>query len=230
MLYSVKMSEAQGKGVFGLLAASEADIEQAVEVVRWGGVVAFPTDTVYGIGALASIDEAVLRLYQIKGRSVEKAIPVLFADVGQMLRAARSVPEIARRLAERFLPGGLTLVLPKAASVSNIVSGGLDTVALRVPSHPVALAILGRLGAPLATTSANPSGKPSPITAKEVHQILGDQIDLVIDGGECTVGRDSTVVDVSDGVPRLLREGAIAWRDIVEFCQREGVTVVGEPS
>lgn len=210
--------------------ASEADIERAAEILRQGGVVAFPTDTVYGIGALASIDEAVLRLYRIKGRPAEKAIPLLFADVAQMLRAACRVPEIARRLAEHFLPGGLTLVLPKAESVSDIVSGGLDTVALRVPDHPLALALLRRLGAPLAATSANPSGKPSPATAEDVRQSLGDQIDLIIHDGACATGKDSTVVDLSDGVPRLLREGAIAWPDIVEFCQKEGAMAVGELS
>ena len=204
----------------------ETVIQSAVELLRRGGVVAFPTDTVYGIGADYRQDAAVERLYRIKGRSQTKAIALLLADVSQMSDVAQSIPDVAWLLARQFMPGGLTLVLRKGAVVSDVVSGGLDTVAVRVPQHPVAIALIAALGRPLATTSANCSGEPSPTMAIEVRAALGSDVDLIIDGGRCPGGVESTVVDVSEGAPRLLRQGLAPWRDIVAACGAAGYAVV----
>lgn len=200
-------------------------IRSAVELLRRGGVVAFPTDTVYGIGADFRQDAAVERLYRIKGRPQTKAIALLVADVSQMADVARSIPDVAWLLARRFMPGGLTLVLRKGVAVSDVVSGGLDTVAVRVPQHPVAIALIATLGRPLATTSANRSGEPSPATATEVRAALANDVDLIIDGGRCPGSVESTVVDVSDGVPKLLRQGLVTWRDIVATCMAANLAV-----
>lgn len=206
--------------------ASQAIIQSAVELLRRGGVVAFPTDTVYGIGADYRQEAAVGRLYQVKGRPQTKAIALLLADVSQMADVAQSIPDVAWLLAKRFMPGGLTLVLRKGAAVSDVVSGGLDTVAVRVPQHPITIALIAALGRPLATTSANRSGEPSPTMADEVRATLANDVDLIIDGGRCPGGVESTVVDVREGTPRLLREGLVPWRDVVAACVAANLMVV----
>jgi len=199
----------------------EQQIEQAIEILKRGGIVAFPTDTVYGLGANALEEGAVLRVYEAKGRPRHLALPLLLADISQIAAVARPVPEIAWRLAQRFLPGGLTLVLHKASSVSTVVSGGGEKIAVRVPKHPVPLALIEGLGAPITGTSANLTGSPSPATAEEVHQQMGDRVDLVIDGGRCPGGMDSTVLDLTGETPRILREGAISREEIEKVCQLE---------
>jgi len=199
----------------------EQQIEQAIEILKRGGIVAFPTDTVYGLGANALDEGAVLRVYEAKGRPRHLALPLLLADISQIGAVARPVPEIAWRLAQRFLPGGLTLVLHKASSVSTVVSGGGEKIAVRVPNHPVPLALIEGLGAPITGTSANLTGSPSPDTAEEVHQQMGDRVDLVIDGGRCPGGMDSTVLDLTGETPRILREGAISRGEIERVCQLE---------
>jgi len=199
----------------------EQQIEQAIEILKRGGIVAFPTDTVYGLGANALDEGAVLRVYEAKGRPRHLALPLLLADISQIAAVARPVPEIAWRLAQRFLPGGLTLVLHKASSVSTVVSGGGEKIAVRVPNHPVPLALIEGLGAPITGTSANLTGSPSPDTAEEVHQQMGDRVNLVIDGGRCPGGMDSTVLDLTGETPRILREGAISREEIERVCQLE---------
>ena len=199
----------------------EQQIEQAIEILKRGGIVAFPTDTVYGLGANALDEGAVLRVYEAKGRPRHLALPLLLADISQIAAVARPVPEIAWRLAQRFLPGGLTLVLHKASSVSTVVSGGGEKIAVRVPNHPVPLALIEGLGAPITGTSANLTGSPSPDTAEEVHQQMGDRVNLVIDGGRCPGGMDSTVLDLTGETPRILREGAISRAEIERVCQLE---------
>lgn len=184
-------------------------IRRAGRLLRSGQVVAFPTDTVYGVGAHAFQAEAVAGLYAAKNRPAAKAIPILVAQVEDMARVARTVPAVAWELAERFWPGGLTLVLPRAQKVPAIVTAGGDTLAVRCPDHPVPLALMGVLGAPLATTSANLSGEPSPTTARQVVLQLAGRVPLIIDGGECREGIASTVVDLSSSPPRLVRAGAI---------------------
>ena len=183
----------------------------ALEVLRAGGLVAFPTDTVYGLGALAFEGQAVARLYLAKERGIEKAIPVLLGEASA-LETVGSSSAMARRLAEAFWPGPLTLVVLKRPEVPDAV-GLAGTVGVRVPNHPVALRLLEAAG-PLATSSANRSGSSSPCTADEVRAELDDRIDLVLDGGECPGGRPSTVVDCTGSEPVVLREGPVSMGQI----------------
>lgn len=197
-----------------VLPAGEAGaIEAAVAALRAGQAVAFPTDTVYGVGAHAFIEAAVASLYAIKERSPEKAIPLLIAGPDDMVRVAAGVPARAWEWARRFWPGALTLVLPKAAHIPEIVSAG-PGVAVRVPDHPATRALIRRLGDPLATTSANLSGRPSPITAADVLEQLDGRLPLVLDGGACAGGVPSTVVDLTGAEPRILRQGAITAAEL----------------
>ena len=192
-------------------------IELAIEVLKGGGLVAFPTDTVYGIGASAFIEHAVAKVYEVKKRPRALALPLLVSDTSGLAQVASVVPEVAWRLAERFLPGALTIVLKKGPLVPDIVAPG-DTVAVRIPDHPIPIALIRGLGAPLIGTSANTSGRPSPVTAQEVWQQLGDKVDLIINGGRCRWGIESTVVDVSGDIPKILREGAVPWQEIEKVC------------
>lgn len=189
-------------------------VEQGIAVLKQGGIVAFPTDTVYGLGAWAGNQPAVERVYQVKERPQNIALPLLLARTSQISEVAEPVPRIAWLLADKFLPGALTLVLPRANSVPDIVTAGGMTVAVRIPAHPVPVALIEGLGAPIIGTSANLSGKPSALTADDVYSQFGDKIDLVIDGGRCPGGRESTVVDVSGETPVVLREGAIALTEL----------------
>jgi L-threonylcarbamoyladenylate synthase len=194
-----------------VMPADDAEtIRRARRWLRSGQVVAFPTDTVYGVGAHAFQPEAVAALYAAKNRPTTKAIPILVAQIEDMARVARVVPVVAWELVERFWPGGLTLVLPRAEKVPSIVTAGGDTVAIRCPDHPIPLALMNAVGAPLAVTSANLSGQPSPATSRQVVMQLAGRVPLIIDGGECPGGVPSTVVDLSLSPPRLLRAGAIS--------------------
>lgn len=197
--------------------AMENQVELAIEVLKQGGIAAFPTDTVYGIGGNAFIEQAVAKVYQIKQRPRHLALPLLISSKPDLERVARVVPEVAWRLADRFLPGGLTLVLKKAAVVPDIVAPG-DTVAVRIPDHPIPIALIRGLGAPLIGTSANLSGGASPVTAQQVWAQLGNKVDIIVDGGRCRWGVESTVVDVSGEFPRVLREGVVPRREIEELC------------
>jgi L-threonylcarbamoyladenylate synthase len=182
-------------------------IERALRVLQDGGLVAFPTDTVYGVGAAAFNAQAVGRIYEAKGRSEEKAIPVLLAGLGDLERVAAEVSPDLRRLAAQFWPGPLTLVVAKHADLPIEVSPG-PTVGLRVPDHPVALELLAAVG-PMAVTSANRSGGPNPATAAQVLSALCGKIELILDGGQTPGGRPSTVVDCTKDPPILLRPGPI---------------------
>ena len=188
---------------------SDKDIERAVAVLRSGGLVAFPTETVYGLGADASNAEAVAKIFAVKGRPASHPLIVHLADAAQVANWAREVSEPARKLARKFWPGPLTLILRRAQGVSDTVTGGQDTVALRVPSHPVALQLLGRFGGGVAAPSANRFGRVSATTAAHVRHEFGETIDCVLDGGETDVGIESTIVDLSGAVPALLRPGWI---------------------
>jgi L-threonylcarbamoyladenylate synthase len=193
-----------------VLAADAASIAEAAEILRRGGLVAFPTETVYGLGANALDPVAVQRIFTAKGRPAINPIIVHVAGVADLgsLTQPHS-PEIVALLAERFWPGPLTLVLPKTAAVPDIVTAGGPTVAVRVPAHPVALALLRAAGIPLAAPSANRSTELSPTTAEHVLRGLAGRIDLVIDGGPTTGGIESTVLDVTTDPPRLLRPGLV---------------------
>ncbi len=197
----------------------QQQIERGISILKRGGIVAFPTDTVYGLGAWADKQRAVEQVYQVKERPRNMALPLLLAHTSQITEVAESVPQIAWLLVHNFLPGALTLVLYKSKSVPDIVTGGGRTVAVRIPAHPIPVALAQGLGAPIVGTSANLSGKPSSLTAEEVYSQFGDKVALVIDGGRCSGGRESTVVDVTGEVPVVLREGAISREELKQVCE-----------
>jgi len=167
--------------------ALQGQVKEAVQILKKGGVIVFPTDTVYGLGADAFNSKAVERIYEIKKRPRHSPFPLLLSDVSQITMIAESVAEIGWFLASHFWPGGLTLVLPKAALLPTYLTKG-PTVAVRVPNHPICLALIKHLGRPVIGTSANISGRPSSLTADKVKQQLGDKVDLIIDGGKCPGG------------------------------------------
>jgi L-threonylcarbamoyladenylate synthase len=197
-----------------LLSSIQKQVEQAVFILKEGGIVAFPTDTVYGLGAAVSLPRAVERVYEVKERPKNMPLPLLLADKSQIGEVAEPVPPIAWLLAEKFLPGGLTMVLFKSRAVPDTVSGGGKTVAIRVPDHPVPIALIKGVGTPIVGTSANLSGKPSALTAEEVYTQLDGKVDLIIGGGRCPGGRESTVVDLTGETPLVLREGAISREEL----------------
>ena len=189
-------------------------IQEAAAILRRGGLVAFPTETVYGLGADAENPAAVARLFAAKGRPVNHPVIVHIGRAELLAQWAADIPPSARRLAQRFWPGPLTLVLKRAARVPDAVTGGQDTVGLRVPDHPVALALLAAFGGGIAAPSANRFGWLSPTTAAHVRTELGEAVDYIVDGGPCRVGIESTILDVSGARPRLLRPGAITPAEI----------------
>lgn len=190
-------------------------IERAAACLRAGGLVAFPTETVYGLGVHALDRAAVARLFQAKGRPASDPLIVHVASTVQARALSVAFPPTADRLAARFWPGPLTLVLPKSAVVPDEVTAGLSSVALRVPSHPVALALIEAAGVPVAAPSANLFSRPSPTRAAHVLADLEGRIEMVLDGGATTVGVESTVVDLSTDVPRLLRPGGVSREALV---------------
>ena len=193
---------------------SDGEIDNAVAVLRAGGLVAFPTETVYGLGADASNPAAVRRIFEAKGRPATHPVIVHLADAVQLANWAREVPEGARRLARKFWPGPLTIILKRAAKVSDVVTGGQDTVALRVPSHPVAQQLLARFGGGIAAPSANCHGRVSATTAEHVRREFGAAVDCVLDGGEARIGIESAIVDLSRSAPTLMRPGWITAFEI----------------
>jgi L-threonylcarbamoyladenylate synthase len=207
-----------------LSASIQEQVERGVSILKSGGVVAFPTDTVYGLGASIGIDSAVERVYRIKERQRRMALPLLLADIPQLDEVAISIPTSARLLAENFWPGPLTLVLLKSDSVSDTVSGGSETIAVRVPAHPIPIALARGVGTPIVGTSANLSGQPSTLTAEEAHAQLGNKADLIIDG-ECPRGKESTIVDLTGETPVILRQGALLIEELRQLCP--DITVKG---
>jgi L-threonylcarbamoyladenylate synthase len=177
-------------------------------------LVAFPTETVYGLGADASSPAAVARIYAVKGRPANHPVIVHISDVGQLPRWAREVPQPAAKLAKQFWPGPLTLVLRRAGGVGDYLTGGQETIGLRVPEHPVALELLREFCGGIAAPSANRSGRISPTSAEHVRSDLGSDVDLILDGGACEIGIESTIVDVSRGKPVVLRPGRVGEDDI----------------
>ncbi|HLV65074.1 MAG TPA: L-threonylcarbamoyladenylate synthase [Polyangiaceae bacterium] len=191
------------------MSLSDAEIERAASVLRGGGLVAFPTETVYGLGADATNPRAVRRIFEAKGRPTSHPLIVHVARAEALVELAAHVPHAATVLAERFWPGPLTLIVERGPRVHPGVTGGQPTVAIRVPAHPVALALLDAFGAPVAAPSANRFGAVSPTTAEHVRRDLGARVDLVLEGGPAEVGLESTIVDVTSDPPRVLRPGGI---------------------
>ena len=197
-----------------IITASSPDaIRQLVEVLQAGGLVAFPTDTVYGVGALAFDGKAVESIYIAKDRPIEKAIPILIGDADDITKISSEVPPMAKKLAERFWPGPLTLIVPKHLGLPDSVSA-TNTVRVRVPDHLVARSVL-RAAGPMAVTSANLSGQPSPSTAEEVFTQLNGRIALILDGGKTPGGVPSTLVDCTDTQPIVVRQGPISLNQIL---------------
>jgi L-threonylcarbamoyladenylate synthase len=192
------------------------DIDRAADVLARGGLVAFPTETVYGLGADASSAEAVGRIYAAKGRPADHPLIVHLADGDDLARWAAHVPASARVLAARFWPGPLTIILRRGPAISASVTAGGDTVGLRMPAHPIAQALIARFAGAIAAPSANRHGHVSPTTADHVAADLGDALDYLLDGGACEVGVESTIVDLSGGLPALLRPGGVDAREIEE--------------
>jgi L-threonylcarbamoyladenylate synthase len=190
------------------------DITSAVEVLRRGGLVAFPTETVYGLGADASNPAGVDRIFAVKGRPRSHPVIVHLAEATAIKEWAADVPPDAWTLAEAFWPGPLTLILPRADRVPDAVTGGTGTVGLRVPNQPLAQELLAAFGGGIAAPSANRFGRVSPTTAAHVRADLGTDVDLILDGGPCTVGVESTIVDLSSGRARVLRLGGLTVGDL----------------
>ena len=194
-------------------------IEAAAELLKKGGVVAFPTDTVYGLGGSPFCRNAVDRIYQIKQRLRHMPFPILLADKEQLSEVVDSVPEIARLLMKQFWPGGLTLIFARRPSFPASGMDGEKNVAVRIPAHEVTLALIRESGVPVIGTSANISKLPSALTAPEVDAQLGSVVDMIIDGGPCPGGIESTVVDITGEAPLILRRGAVPESEIWKIYQ-----------
>ena len=195
---------------------TDENVQRAAEVLRNGGIVAFPTDTVYGLGAVCTNEEAVSKLFRAKGRDEGKPLSVLVGNTEQVQMLSDSVPESACLLMRAFWPGALTLVLRKKESVSDRVSAGKDTIGIRMPDSETARKLIRLAGSPLAAPSANTSGKRSAVTAEDVKEDLAGKIDFLLDGGTCPIALSSTVIDLTGETPKILREGSITKQMIDE--------------
>lgn len=204
-------------GYFHRYKAMITDIERAVQMLRQGKLVAFPTETVYGLGADASNRQAIKHLYEVKGRPCDHPSIVHLASIDQLSDWTSSVPPLAQKLAEHFWPGPMTLILPKADSVLPEVTGGQAYVGIRLPSHAIAQQLIKAFGGGIVAPSANRFGKISPTTAQHVIEDFGSQVELVLDGGPCRVGVESTIVDFSSGQVRVLRPGMLSRQMIADF-------------
>jgi len=200
-----------------MMNPSDDQIDRAVAILRRGGLVSFPTETVYGLGADATNSNAISKIFAAKGRPAVNPLIVHAANVSQVRQFVTAWPDSADRLSRAFWPGPLTLVLPKASRIVPEVTAGLETVAIRCPDHPLALRLLNQFDGPVAAPSANRSTRISPTTAEHVRRELGDKVDLILDGGPCRVGIESTVVDLVSDPPRLLRLGAISRQQLEEL-------------
>ena len=205
-------------------------IALAAERLRAGGVVAFPTETVYGLGADARNEDAVRRVFAIKGRPAEHPLIVHLAEIDQAGAWAAEITQPARQLMARFWPGPLTLVLPARDDVPRVVTGGQDSVALRAPNHPMALALLRKFSGGLAAPSANRFGAVSPTEAWHVRTAFGMQVDQLLDGGPCRYGLESTIVSLLDERPRVLRPGALPLSALREVLGEDGIEFGEQPN
>ena len=196
--------------------ATDQEIEKAAEVLRAGGLVAFPTETVYGLGADASNPAAVKKIFAAKGRPADHPVIVHIADMSELKHWAAEVPRAAWLLAEKFWPGPLTMVLKRSPHVNDLISGGQNSIGLRVPGHPVAQQLLKAFGGGIAAPSANKFGRLSPTTAEHVREELGNAVEMVLDGGPCDVGIESTIVDLTNDPPAILRPGRVSAQQITD--------------
>jgi L-threonylcarbamoyladenylate synthase len=197
-----------------VVRATQVEIETAVQALRDGELVAFPTETVYGLGANAQNPAAVRKIFETKGRPDKHPVIVHLDSPRFLHRWVREVPESATRLAEAFWPGPLTMVMPRAANVHDVITGGQDTIAIRVPAHPMAQQLLTAFGGGIAAPSANRYGRLSPTRAEHVREEFGETVRVILDGGECQIGLESTIVSFEDGNVRLLRPGSVTAAQI----------------
>lgn len=193
-------------------------INKAGTIIRDGGLVAFPTETVYGLGANALCESAVKSTFIAKGRPSDNPLIIHITDKNDILKIAREFPPMAKKLVDAFSPGAFTIILKKQYNIPECVTAGLDTVAIRIPSNPVARELITAAGVPISAPSANVSGKPSPTEAKHVIADMDGRIDCIIDGGSCDVGIESTVVDATGEYPIILRPGGVTFDDIKKIC------------
>jgi L-threonylcarbamoyladenylate synthase len=190
------------------------DLDNAVAILKRGGLVAFPTETVYGLGADAANPAAISKLYAAKGRPADHPVIVHIAGMAQLSQWVREITPVAQKLSKHFWPGPLTMLFKRAPGVSDALTGGQDTVGIRIPSHPIAHALLEKFGGGVAAPSANRFGRVSATTANHVRNEFGDVVDFVCDGGQCDVGIESTIVDATGAAPVLLRPGRVTAREI----------------
>ena len=200
--------------------------DEAAEIIKTGGLVAVPTETVYGLAGNGRDEEAVKQIYEVKGRPQVKPLSLMVPGAEAMGRYCEDVPEGARLLSERFWPGPLTIVLKAKDFIPSIVLAGGDTVGLRCPDHPMTLELLKKAGVPFAAPSANPSGEESPKTAQKVWDYFSGRIEGIINGGECGIGRESTIISMAQKPYRILRQGALAEKEIASALT-EGLTILG---
>ena len=200
-----------------ILTTEKESIIEAAEILKNGGLVAFPTETVYGLGANAFDGECVKKIYQAKGRPSDNPLIVHISDISQLYPLVTDINDNALALIHAFMPGPFTVILKKSSLIPDTVTAGMDTVAIRFPENETARELIDTAGFPIAAPSANLSGKPSPTKALHVIEDLSGRIDAIIDGGNCSVGVESTIVDASGGVPVLLRPGGITFEDILEI-------------
>lgn len=201
-------------------AGDTSAIEEAAEIIKSGGLVAFPTETVYGLGADGFNEEACRRIYEVKGRPPHKPLSLMVAD-RKMIDGIAEVTPLAQRLIEEYLPGALTLILPKRAAVPDFVTAGSQTVGIRMPDNEVALALIRAAQCPIAAPSANFSNEPPPTTAQDVLKSFEGRIPLILDGGACQIGVSSTILDLTSEEPRILRDGAISVESLNRIVSRE---------
>jgi len=200
-----------------VLNVSEQNIKLCAGVIKNGDLVAFPTETVYGLGANALDEGSVAKIFAIKGRPEDNPLIVHVASVDEVKPLVKNIPDIFQRLVSKYWPGPLTLIMKKSSIIPDNVTAGLDTVAIRMPVHPAALALIRAFGGPVAAPSANPSGKPSPTKASHVLNDIGGKISYILDGGDCEVGIESTVLDISGETPKILRPGRVTYDELKEI-------------
>ena len=204
-------------------AGKSESITLCVNVLRNGGLVAFSTETVYGLGANALDEKAVAGIFSVKGRQEDNPLIVHVASVDDIKPLVVKIPDVFESLVEKFLPGPLTLIMRKSSVVPDNVTAGLDTVAVRIPEHPAALALIQAFGGPVAAPSANPSGMPSPTKALHVFNDLNGKIPYILDGGDCRVGVESTVLDITNEIPKILRPGSVTYEQLKEVLKNVDV-------